>query len=101
MPNPFHASVEQIEEAVRGEIIQRWKGGSAREINLACGRSGQLWQHEPFDHIVRSEAQLNHFRRYIALNPAKAGLKEGFILGIGAESGLSADEALARFGLTK
>ncbi|MFN0074897.1 MAG: transposase [Prosthecobacter sp.] len=101
MPNHFHALVEPIEGTLLGEIIQRWKGGSAREINLACGRSGQLWQHEPFDHILRSEAQLNHFRRYIALNPEKAGLRDGFVLGVGAESGLTADEVLSRFALKR
>ena len=101
MPNHFHAIVEPIEEAVLGEIIQRWKGGSAREINLACGRSGQLWQHESFDHIVRSEAQLNHFRRYIALNPEKAGLRDGFALGVGAETGLTTDEMLEKFAMKR
>ncbi|MCF7788105.1 MAG: transposase [Prosthecobacter sp.] len=101
MPNHFHALVEPVEGRWLSDMVQRWKGGSAREINRTRGTSGKLWQQEAFDHIVRSEAQLNHFRRYIALNSAKAGLKEGFILGIGAESGLSADEALARFGLTK
>ncbi len=100
MPNHFHALVEPAEGVALGDIVQRWKGGSAREINLARHTSGKLWQREPFDHIVRSEAQLDHFRRYIVLNPAKAGLGTGFILGLGAESGLSADNVLERFGLT-
>ena len=77
MPNHFHALVEPAEGVVLGDIVQRWKGGSAREINLARHATGKLWQREPFDHIVRSEAQMNHFRRYIALNPVKAGLKSG------------------------
>jgi len=98
MPNHFHAVVEPAEGRELGDIVQRWKGGSAREINPARGTTGKLWQHEPFDHIVRSEAQLDHFRRYIAMNPAKAGLRTGFILGVGAESSLSADDVLERFG---
>ena len=101
MPNHLHALLEPSEGVVLGDIVQRWKGGSAWEINRARGTSGKLWQHEPFDHIVRSEAQLNHFRRYIALNPAKAGLKTGFILGVGAESDLSADDVLERFALKR
>jgi putative transposase len=101
MPNHFHALVEPLEGAVLGDSVQRWKGGSAREINLICACSGQLWQHEPFDHIVRSEAQLNHFRRYIALNPEKAGLGDGFVLGVGNESGLTANEVLERFALKR
>ena len=49
----------------------------------------EMWQAETFDHIVRSEAQFEHFRRYIAGNPGKAGLKEGFVLG-------QADEVLKK-----
>ncbi len=101
MPNHIHALVEPAPKAMLGDILQHWKGGSAREINLALGRSGPLWQLEPFDHIVRSEAQLQHFRRYIAMNPSKARLQSGFQIGIGPEAGLSADEVLARFGLTR
>ncbi|MBN8420191.1 MAG: transposase [Verrucomicrobia bacterium] len=101
MPNHFHALVEPVEGRELCDKVQRWKGGSAREINLARGTSGRLWHREAFDHIVRSEAQLDHFRRYIALNPGKAGLKSGFVLGVGAESGLSEDEVLVRFGLTR
>jgi len=47
--------------------------------------AGILWQREPFDHIVRSEAQLKHFRKYIAENPQKGGLREGFVVGMGDE----------------
>jgi hypothetical protein len=65
MPNHLHALVEPMETQTLGEIVKRWKGGSARKINLAYGRRGSLWQAEAFDHIVRSEAQLEHFRRYI------------------------------------
>ena len=101
MPNHFHALVEPAEGVALRDIVQRWKGASAREINLARGATGKLWQHEPFDHIVRSEAQLNHFRRYLALNPSKAGLKEGFVLGVGSESGMCTVEVLGHFGLTK
>lgn len=97
MPNHFHALVEPAEGVVLGDIVQRWKGGSAREINLARSTSGKLWQHEAFDHIVRSEVQLDHFRRYIALNSDKAGLKDGYVLGVGTELELTASAILKRF----
>ena len=83
MPNHLHALVQPAEGKELGGIVQRWKSGSAREINLARKTSGQLWQHELFDHIVRSDAQMNHYRRYIAMNPFKPGLENGFVLGIG------------------
>lgn len=83
MPNHFHALVEPLETHTLGSILQRWKGASARRINQILGRVGSLWQAETFDHIVRSEAQFEHFRRYIAANPSKAGLRRGFVLGQG------------------
>jgi putative transposase len=85
MPNHLHALIEPAEKVTLGEILRHWKGGSAHDINQLLRRRGSLWQREPFDHIVRSEAQLEHFRRYISENPAKAGLKTGFIVGFGAE----------------
>ena len=85
MPNHFHALVEPMEKQTLGSILQGWKGASARRINQILGRAGSLWQAETFDHIVRSEAQFEHFRRYIAGNPAKAGLRQGFVLGRGKE----------------
>ena len=85
MPNHLHALVAPAEGRTLGKILQSWKGGSAREINAALGRSGPLWQKESFDHIVRSKEQLDHFRRYVRENPGKAGLKSGYVLGEGNE----------------
>ncbi len=31
---------------------------------------GRLWQRNYYEHIIRSEGELNHYRRYIADNPA-------------------------------
>lgn len=58
-----------------------------------------MWQAEPFDHIVRSMGQMNHFRPYIAENSAKAKLRGGFMIGIGADTGLTADAVRKHFGL--
>jgi putative transposase len=85
MPNHFHALVEPAKGATLGEIIRHWKGGSAFDINRILARRGPLWQRETFDHIVRSEPQLEHFRRYIAENPTKAGLAQGFVVGMVSE----------------
>ena len=85
MPNHLHALVEPAKGSLLGDIVKSWKGGSAREINALLGRKGTLWQKESFDHIVRSEEQVEHFRRYIAGNPAKAGLRSGCVLGRGSE----------------
>ncbi|WP_218033050.1 transposase [Brevifollis gellanilyticus] len=85
MPNHIHALVEPAEKMTLGEVMRHWKGGSSRDINQRMGRKGSLWQREPFDHIVRSEAQLEHFRRYVADNPGKARLRTGYVVGRGSE----------------
>lgn len=87
MPNHLHALVEPVKDATLGEIVRHWKGGSAFDIHRTLARRGKLWQPEPFDHIVRSEAQLEHFRRYIAGNPVKAGLREGYVVGFAGDVG--------------
>jgi REP element-mobilizing transposase RayT len=83
MPNHLHALVTPTGKTL-GEVVRHWKGGSASAINKHLGRSGTLWQAEPYDHLVRSEAQMHHYRRYIAENPIKAGLREGeYACGLG------------------
>lgn len=94
MPNHFHALVEPMDGNTLGQVLKTWKGSSARKINQLSGRSGSLWQSETFDHIVRSQAQLEHYRRYIVENPAKAGLRDGFMMGRGKRQGLLPAEVL-------
>jgi len=85
MPNHLHALVTPRTVEL-SRVLQRWKGASARFIHRRLGRSGTLWQAEAFDHIVRSEEQLEHFRRSIADNPLRAGLRQGeFFLGGGRD----------------
>jgi REP element-mobilizing transposase RayT len=85
MPNHLHALVAPADQTLGG-VLQSWKGGSAFDINRLLGRSGPLWQKEPYDHIVRSEAQFHHYRRYIAENPIKAGLQpHEYAVGLGGQ----------------
>ena len=73
MPNHWHALLAP-EGRKLGDVLQAWKGGSAFAINRLLNRDGVLWQKEAYDHIVRSETQWQHYRRYIAENPLKAKL---------------------------
>ena len=91
MPNHFHAVLTPT-AAELGDILRSWKGGSAHAINRALNRQGSLWQSEPYDHILRSEEQLRHYRRYIADNPIKAKLGAAdYAVGIGGETSESAE----------
>ncbi len=54
-------------------IMQLLKGGSARECNRILARTGQFWEHESFDHVVR-EGRFYQTIKYVLNNPVKAGL---------------------------
>lgn len=56
------------------EILQSLKRHTARQSNLALGRSGAFWQDESYDHIVRDQAELERIVQYVLYNPVKAGL---------------------------
>jgi type I restriction enzyme R subunit len=77
MPNHVHLLAAFPDERSMFAQCESWKRFTALRINKALGKSGQFWQVEQFDHLVRSEEQFRHFRRYIAENGRTAGLKEG------------------------
>ncbi|RME95753.1 MAG: hypothetical protein D6766_02430, partial [Verrucomicrobia bacterium] len=83
MPNHVHALLKPLAPHTLTDILHSWKSYTAHAINRLLGRKGQLWEHESFDHLVRTREQLERLRRYIRENPAKAGLKSGYRLGKG------------------
>mgnify|MGYP000060356218 CR=1 FL=1 len=77
MPNHIHLLVVFPDDDAMLRQCEGWKRFTARTINQRGHQSGRFWQQDGFDHLVRSEAQFEYFRRYIADNPRKAGLKSG------------------------
>jgi len=77
MPNHVHLLATFAQEDAMLEQCDSWKHFTAWQINQQCGTSGRFWQQDGFDHLVRSADQFEHFRRYIAENPAKARLQSG------------------------
>jgi putative transposase len=47
----------------------------ACEINRVLKQKRDFWQVEAFDHLVRSPEWFEHYRQYIAQNPARARLR--------------------------
>ena len=84
MPNHVHAIIKPMLGHDVGSILHSWKSYTAKKINEASGKTGNFWQHESFDHLVRSVAQLEKVRRYIRENPTQAGLNDGFVQGCGS-----------------
>jgi type I restriction enzyme R subunit len=81
MPNHVHVLAAFPNGDAMLNQCTSWKRFTARQINAAIGRRGEFWQVEQFDHLVRSLDQFEHYRRYIAENPRRAGLAAGqFVL---------------------
>jgi type I restriction enzyme R subunit len=77
MPNHVHLLAAFPSAEGMKEQCDSWLHFTAFQINKALGEKGKIWQQEPFDHLVRSIAQYEYLRQYIADNPRKAGLREG------------------------
>ena len=73
MPNHVHLLVE-IWQTPMAELLQNWKGYTARRINRVLGRRGKLWQEDYWDRYIRDETHYRKVVHYIESNPVKAGL---------------------------
>jgi putative transposase len=56
------------------EIMQGIKSASAHRINRLLNRSGQVWQRESFDRVLRREESIHAKVEYMVQNPVRAGL---------------------------
>jgi len=74
MPNHVHVLIQMRHGYGLRKQFREIQRFSAREINKILGRSGNLWQGEPFDHIVRHADQLAYLQKYVFDNPSKAHL---------------------------
>jgi len=57
-------------------MLQRVKGSTAYSINTRRHRSGQFWQKETFDRIVRDQQEFDEKAIYILNNAMKAGIAD-------------------------
>lgn len=69
MPNHYHLLYMPLGTATSMECTKSINRNTSRNINRAIGRSGSLWQPEPWDRIVRSSAHEDYILNYIRLNP--------------------------------
>ncbi len=83
MPNHVHLLVKLFEQNTSEEnstrypltsILKQIKGSTAVQCNKILKRSGQFWQHESYDHLVRDCSERQKIIRYILQNPVQAGL---------------------------
>ena len=73
MPNLVHVIVQPMSGHELPAILKSWKGFTAHEANHKLGRSGEFWQPEYYDHLIRGEGDLARSVRYVQDNPRLAG----------------------------
>jgi REP element-mobilizing transposase RayT len=73
MPNHVHLLI--LPQVALPKITHWIKGRTAREANRLLGRAGApFWQHESYDHWVRSPKELHRIAAYVEENPVSARL---------------------------
>ena len=75
MPNHVHVIAEPFPGHTLPSILHSWKSFTAKVANRLLGRTGEFWQEEYYDHLIRDEEDYAHAQRYLSENPGKAGLK--------------------------
>ncbi|HVT14345.1 MAG TPA: carbamoyl-phosphate synthase large subunit [Fimbriimonadaceae bacterium] len=76
MPNHVHVVVEPQNGYDLPKILHGWKSFTAHAINKALDRTGEVWQTEYYDHIIRDEGEYQSTLAYVVGNPEKANLKD-------------------------
>ncbi len=74
MPNHVHVLFSPLQGQTLQTILHSWKSYSANQANALLGRTGDFWQREYFDHLVRDESSVRKITQYIRDNPRRAGL---------------------------
>lgn len=74
MPNHLHFLATPLENVELSQIAHSVKSFTAHEANKLLKRTGQFWQHEPFDRYIRNRKHFVSVVRYIENNPVKSGL---------------------------
>jgi len=84
MPNHLHG-ILLIRDDLPGKrkplggLIGAYKTVSTKRINILRGASGEIvWQRNYYEHILRSEADLNRVREYISNNAAQWAEDENY-----------------------
>src|SRR5205807_4488895 len=58
------------------DILHSWKSYTAKLANRLLTRTGEFWQAEYYDHLIRGDEDLLHAVECAWLNPEKAGLSD-------------------------
>ena len=74
MANHCHIVIQPHPGVELEDVLRKVKGVSSRQINQRINGTGQLWEQESYDRIIRDEEHLWRVIQYIGRNPTKCGL---------------------------
>jgi putative transposase len=74
MPDHLHLLLEVDHKTTIEKAMQFIKGRYSHRIKSECGYLGEVWQRGFAEKQVKTEADMEACRKYIAQNPVKAGL---------------------------
>jgi len=77
MPDHVHM-VAGLVSGTLGDLMQRFKGFTARSINKLLDGKGPVWNNQYHDHAVRTDEVLLEVIQYCLNNPVRAGLVTDF-----------------------
>ena len=78
MPNHVHVVFRALAGNSLPGTLHSWKSFSAKQANRILHRSGDFWQREYYDRLIRDDSEFHRAVRYVIDNPKKAGL-EGWL----------------------
>ncbi len=73
IPDHFHIILD-VPNGDTSKIMQNIKLSFSGQYKSQTGRTGSIWQRRYWDHIIRSEEDMNRHIDYIHYNPVKHGL---------------------------
>lgn len=76
MPDHIHWLFQLSEKQSLSNVINLFKGRTARILNRYMNRKGKFWQPAYYDHAVRKDEDIKQIARYIVANPLRAKLVE-------------------------
>ncbi|KAF0239053.1 MAG: hypothetical protein FD181_438 [Prolixibacteraceae bacterium] len=85
MSNHFHWVLTVLEKDENGEpiylqdILHSVKQFTAKKINKAENRNGQLWEHESFETTIRNNEHYANVFNYVINNPISSGLVKSWV----------------------
>ena len=77
MPNHVHLLIRPY--LALSLVMQKIKGGSAREINRVLGKTGVFWAKSYYDRAIRDERHFSLVYEYIKHNPDKLMVKSDVV----------------------